>query len=72
MYCDGLVKRDSIDEVAEATLALGEGTRLNALFPVRHETTRGRPKQAREPRDEGLQPRRGPSQPGRAALTRKL
>jgi excinuclease ABC subunit A len=33
--CDGLVKRDSIDEVAEATLALGEGTRLNALFPVR-------------------------------------
>ena len=36
--CDGLVKRDSIDEVAEATLALGEGTRLNALFPVRRET----------------------------------
>jgi excinuclease ABC subunit A len=33
--CDGLVKRDSMDEVAEATLALGEGTRLNALFPVR-------------------------------------
>jgi excinuclease ABC subunit A len=36
VHCDGLVKRDSIDEVAEATLALGEGTRLNALFPVRH------------------------------------
>jgi excinuclease ABC subunit A len=36
IYCDGLVKRDSIDEVAEAILALGEGTRLNALFPVRH------------------------------------
>ena len=35
VHCDGLVKRDSIDEVAEATLALGEGTRLNALFPVR-------------------------------------
>jgi excinuclease ABC subunit A len=34
--CDGLVKRDSIDEVAEAILALGEGVRLNALFPVRH------------------------------------
>ena len=43
IYCDGLVKRDSIDEVAEAVLALGEGTRLNALFPVRHET------QTREP-----------------------
>jgi excinuclease ABC subunit A len=37
IYCDGLVKRDSIDEVAETVLALGEGTRLNALFPVKHE-----------------------------------
>ena len=37
IYCDGLVKRDSMDEVAEGVLALGEGTRLNALFPVRHE-----------------------------------
>ena len=36
VHCDGLVKRDSIDEIAEATLALGEGTRLNAFFPVRH------------------------------------
>ncbi len=34
IFCDGLVKRDSIDEVAEAILALGEGTRLNVLFPV--------------------------------------
>ena len=36
VHCDGLVKRDSIDEIAEAVLALGEGTRLNVLFPVRH------------------------------------
>src|SRR6202167_5362955 len=36
IYCDGLVKRDSMDEVAESVLALGEGARLNALFPVRH------------------------------------
>ena len=34
IYCDGLVKRDSVDEAAEAILALGEGTRLNVLFPV--------------------------------------
>ena len=32
--CGGLVKRDSMDEIAEAVLALGEGTRLNVLFPV--------------------------------------
>ena len=32
--CDGIVKRDSVDEIAEAVLALGEGTRLHAIFPV--------------------------------------
>jgi len=34
VVCDGLVKRDSMDEIAAAILALGEGTRLNTLFPV--------------------------------------
>ena len=34
VHCDGLVKRDSVDEAAEGILALGEGTRLNVLFPV--------------------------------------
>ena len=38
VFCDGLVKRDSMDEVAEGVLALGEGTRLNVLFPVDHAT----------------------------------
>ena len=37
IYCDGLVRRDSIDEIAERVLALGEGTRLHALFPVKHQ-----------------------------------
>ncbi len=32
--CDGVVKRDSVDEIAGAVLALGDGTRLHALFPV--------------------------------------
>jgi excinuclease ABC subunit A len=32
--CDAEVKKDTVDEVAEAVLALGEGTRLNVLFPV--------------------------------------
>jgi len=32
--CDGIVKRDSVDEIAAAVLALGEGTRLHAIFPV--------------------------------------
>jgi excinuclease ABC subunit A len=34
IYCDGLVKRDSVDEAVDTILALGEGTRLNVLFPV--------------------------------------
>jgi excinuclease ABC subunit A len=32
--CDAEVKKDTVDEVAEAVLALGESTRLNVLFPV--------------------------------------
>src|ERR1700738_1192557 len=43
VYCDGLVRRDSMDEIAEATLALGEGTRLHVLFPVRHEAPKEEP-----------------------------
>ena len=43
VYCDGLVKRESIDEVAGKVMALGEGSRLNALFPVRHEAASEEP-----------------------------
>src|SRR6266481_5147709 len=43
IYCDGLVRRDSMDEIAEGTLALGEGTRLNALFPVKHDAPKEEP-----------------------------
>ena len=33
-HCDGLVKRDSVDEATGAVLALGEETRLQVFFPV--------------------------------------
>ena len=46
VYCDGIVKRDSMDEVAVAVMALGEGTRLNALFPVKHEEPAAEPVKA--------------------------
>ncbi len=32
--CGGIVRRDTVDEIATKVLALGEGTRLYALFPV--------------------------------------
>jgi excinuclease ABC subunit A len=35
IHCDGLVGRDSVDEIAESILKLAEGTRLHAIFPVR-------------------------------------
>jgi excinuclease ABC subunit A len=33
--CGAEVKKDTVDEVAASVLALGEGTRLNVLFPLR-------------------------------------
>src|SRR6202044_2576716 len=32
--CGGIVRRNTVDEIASAILALGEGTRLHAIFPV--------------------------------------
>lgn len=34
LHCGGVVRRDTVDEIASAVLALEEGTRLYALFPI--------------------------------------
>jgi len=34
LQCGNEVKKDTVDEIADRVLALGEGTRLNVLFPV--------------------------------------
>jgi len=34
LVCDGIVKRDTVDEIAQRVMALPEGTRLYALFPI--------------------------------------
>jgi excinuclease ABC subunit A len=44
IHCDGLVRRDSVDQVAETILGLVEGTRLNALFPIKQEAVQPEPK----------------------------
>ncbi|MDT8066579.1 MAG: excinuclease ABC subunit UvrA, partial [Terriglobia bacterium] len=45
--CNGIVRRDTVDEIAAAVLALGEGTRLHALFPVQSlATTPAQPAEA--------------------------
>ena len=34
IHCGGIVRRDTVDEIATALLAMDEGTRLYALFPI--------------------------------------
>ncbi len=66
IVCNNLVRRDSVDEIAAAILALGEGTRLHALFPV---------EQHRQPASEDLavseHPKDEPAKPKRAAKKSK-
>src|SRR5436853_1618862 len=46
--CGQEVKKDTVDEIAQSILALGEGTRLNVLFPVqRREAASGNAKEGR-------------------------
>jgi len=68
VFCDGLVKRDSMDEVAEAVLALGEGTRLHALFPVMPATLSAEPAPAVKPAIKGV---KAPGRPPKSALKAK-
>jgi excinuclease ABC subunit A len=63
IVCDGIVKRDSVDEIAEAVLGLGEGTRLHALFPV---ASQARPIPAAETASDA-----GPKKPARAKKAAK-
>jgi excinuclease ABC subunit A len=66
IVCNNLVRRDSVDEIAAAILALGEGTRLHALFPV---------EQRRPPASEDLavsdHPKDEPEKPKRSAKKTK-
>jgi excinuclease ABC subunit A len=48
--CGQEVKKDTVDEVAQTILALGEGTRLNVLFPVRPMATATPASQEKRPR----------------------
>ncbi len=49
LLCGQEVKRDTVDEVADRVLALGEGTRLNVFFPIQTNVaaTEEKPKKSR-------------------------
>ncbi|MFZ0477987.1 MAG: excinuclease ABC subunit UvrA [Terriglobales bacterium] len=50
--CGQEVKKDTVDEVAGRVLALGEGTRLNVLFPIQVAATGAEQKSAGQKRAE--------------------
>ena len=52
LQCGQEVKKDTVDEVTTIILALGEGTRLNALFPLQAAATPPPSQRQRPPRQE--------------------
>jgi excinuclease ABC subunit A len=63
--CGQEVKKDTVDEIAQTILALGEGTRLNALFPVR-------PGMAADEKKKARGKRTSESEAANAALKERL
>jgi excinuclease ABC subunit A len=45
LHCGGIVRRDTVDEIAAAVLGLGDGTRLYALFPIQRRDVQLEPMQ---------------------------
>ena len=56
LQCGQEVKKDTVDEVTQTVLALGEGTRLNALFPLQTGAVPAR----RRTKTKNPAPRNGP------------
>jgi excinuclease ABC subunit A len=66
LQCGREVKKDTVDEVTAAVLTLGEGTRLNALFPLQS----GLPPAVKEPsRAKKQVPKRSTGVPSNAVVT---
>ena len=76
IVCGGVVKRDTVDEIAASILDLGEGTRLYALFPVQPkvaaestgQTKTAAPKKAKKAVKPGVNPAH-PTEPFKERLT---
>src|ERR1019366_2424182 len=54
LLCGQEVKKDTVDEVADRLLALGDGTRLNVFFPIQTHVPAAEEKTKRVP--QGLKP----------------
>jgi excinuclease ABC subunit A len=67
--CGEQVKNDTVDEVAERILALGDGTRVQALFPLLHSEPVAAPEAEKKPRGRR---KKQPEGDGGAALRERL
>ncbi len=56
LQCGQEIKKDTVDEVADRILALGEGTRLNVLFPVQSHTPTAEEASHKKPRGKKKSP----------------
>jgi excinuclease ABC subunit A len=55
LLCGQEVKKDTVDEVVEVLLALGEGIRLNVFFPIQAQVPTAEEKSAKKPRSRKKQ-----------------
>ena len=63
IVCGGVVKRDTVDEIAESVLSLGDGTRLYALFPVQPPVVAESPAKTAAPRKAKKAASKAPGNP---------
>ena len=66
--CGQEVKKDTVDEIAQTILGMGEGTRLNILFPVRQAATAAEKKKIGDAKRK-LKPRLPQKQPARRCVS---
>ena len=67
LHCGGVVRRDTVDEIVDAMLALPEGTRAYALFPIVRAEIRFEPLQAASNVEEPEAPKPAKKAPKKAA-----
>src|SRR5271154_4504277 len=73
IHCDGLVGRDSVDEIAASILALDEGTRLHAIFPVRSKSMEEKEiAEVSTPIKRGRKPAARPTEPSPSPLSEAM
>ena len=66
--CGQEVKRDTVDEVAERVLALGDGTRLHVFFPIQPHLTEAEEKGVKKARGKKKKAENLPSEATKARL----